>query len=537
MPATHGMPDSKFADYNTAAWGAKFIRSGHDDEPWFLSVGFQKPHLDWIVPDRYYDLYDRSKIVLPENPRGDFDDIPLFFQQFFEDQRHCRVIRPERGTTASLPTWLQSASRMHNSERFSARWIVPMPGTNTTLALWSDHGYHLGDKKHWGKFTHWEQGTNAPLIIVDPDVGRPGTVVRTPVSLLDLFPTLVDLAGIDDPIRRDGHSLVPLLRHPNADWDHFAGSIFEGSISLRTERYRYIASIDGSEQLYDMVRDPGPVQEPGRARKPRRRPRAAARPHECGGRASRRQDRPRRAAADRLRRGSEIFVSPNLEVAAGRDGDDVYFAIRTWAIEETRDGGFDTLKLFAPREGKEVDVRVPRFVEQTVLYENASGHVRGSRRDDAIWGAGHNDRLDGGRGEDRLFGGHGNDLLRGGPGSDRLLGGAGRDRLEGGPADDVLRGGRWQDLLVGGAGRDRLSGGGDADTFKFKPRSGIDEIVDFQPGKDRIDLTALDLRGFGAIQRDTTEQGWAVARIPDAGVAIVFHELKWSDLGADSFLI
>jgi serralysin len=101
----------------------------------------------------------------------------------------------------------------------------------------------------------------------------------------------------------------------------------------------------------------------------------------------------------------------------------------------------------------------------------------------------------------------------------------------------VLRGGRWQDVLVGGAGRDRLSGGGDADIFKFKPRSGVDEIVDFQPGKDRIDLTALDLRGFGAIQRDTTEQGWAVARIPDAGVAIVFHEVKWSDLGADSFLI
>ena len=232
----------------------------------------------------------------------------------------------------------------------------------------------------------------------------------------------------------------------------------------------------------------------------------------------------------------EIFVSPNLEVAAGGDGDDVYFAIGTRAIEETRDGGFDTLRLFAPREGREVDVRVPRFVEQTVLYENASGHVRGWRARTRSGEPTTTTNWTAAAAKTGSSVAAATTCFSAVPAATPPRG-RGTDRLAGGPADDVLRGGRWQDFLVGGAGRDRLLGGGDADTFKFKPRSSIDEIVDFQPGKDRIDLMALNLRGLGAIQRDTTDQGWAVARIPEAGVAIVFHDLKWSDLGADNFLI
>ena len=194
--------------------------------------------------------------------------MPLFFQQFFEHEPHYRVLRQTRGTTTSLRYMAAVSFADANSESSWARWIGPTPGTNTTLVLWSDHGYHLGDKEHWGKFTHWEQGTNAPLIIVDPDVGRPGTVVRTPVSLLDLFPTLVDLTGIDDPLRRDGHSLVPLLRHPNARVGPFRRQHLRGLdlAAHRTVPLHRLARRIGAALRHGPR--PRPVGEPGRGPRP-----------------------------------------------------------------------------------------------------------------------------------------------------------------------------------------------------------------------------------------------------------------------------
>jgi arylsulfatase A-like enzyme len=98
VQGSRGMRPSEFADYKTAAWASDFVRSEHE-QPWFLAVGFLKPHREWVVPDRYYKLYDRSKVILPENPRNDFDDIPLFFQQFFDEHRHDRIL--EAGTWAA----------------------------------------------------------------------------------------------------------------------------------------------------------------------------------------------------------------------------------------------------------------------------------------------------------------------------------------------------------------------------------------------------------------------------------------------------
>jgi len=127
---------------------------------------------------------------------------------------------------------------------------------DTIIVLWGDHGWHLGEKLHWRKFTLWEEATRCPLMVVAPGVTRPGGVCRKPVNLLDIYPTLVDLCGLKPNRRLEGRSLLPLLKDPDAEWDRPSLCTYQrGNHSLRDERWRYIRYRDGSEELYDHGRD------------------------------------------------------------------------------------------------------------------------------------------------------------------------------------------------------------------------------------------------------------------------------------------
>jgi arylsulfatase A-like enzyme len=128
---------------------------------------------------------------------------------------------------------------------------------NTIVVLWSDHGWHLGEKQHLHKFTLWERSTRVPFIIAAPGItGRGGQTAR-PVGLIDLFPTLNELCGLPPVARLDGISLVPLLKDPGWIWDRPALTThgYENH-ALRTERWRYIRYTDGGEELYDHEADP-----------------------------------------------------------------------------------------------------------------------------------------------------------------------------------------------------------------------------------------------------------------------------------------
>jgi arylsulfatase A-like enzyme len=129
---------------------------------------------------------------------------------------------------------------------------------NTFIVFWTDHGWHLGEKQHWRKFALWEEATRTPVIIAAPGVTEPKTRCDAPVSLLDLYPTLVQLAGLPSPADLEGASLMPLLQDPKASWKHVAVTTHgKGNHAVRDRRWRYIRYADGSEELYDHAEDPG----------------------------------------------------------------------------------------------------------------------------------------------------------------------------------------------------------------------------------------------------------------------------------------
>ena len=128
---------------------------------------------------------------------------------------------------------------------------------NTIIVFWTDHGWNLGEKEHWRKFALWEDSTRTPVIIAGPGVAAAGTRSTRPVSLLDIYPTLLDLCGISPPEELEGASLRPLLADPDAEWAHAAVTTHgRNNHAVRTDRWRYIRYSDGAEELYDHSDDP-----------------------------------------------------------------------------------------------------------------------------------------------------------------------------------------------------------------------------------------------------------------------------------------
>ncbi len=133
---------------------------------------------------------------------------------------------------------------------------------NTWIVLWSDHGWYLGEKEHWGKATGWLRSTRVPLIIVPPDSGsptglQPGSKCDRPVNLIDLYPTVVEMAGLSPKEDVEGTSLMPLISDPESEWSDYTVTTFgRGNHAVSTRRWRYIQYFDGSAELYDRNSDP-----------------------------------------------------------------------------------------------------------------------------------------------------------------------------------------------------------------------------------------------------------------------------------------
>jgi arylsulfatase A-like enzyme len=128
---------------------------------------------------------------------------------------------------------------------------------NLVIILWSDHGWHLGEKQHWRKFALWEEAARAPLAVIAPGVTRPNTRCEAPVDFMSIYPTVVDLVGLPLPQHVQGPSLRPLLENPQTTWEHVGVTTHgRGNHAVRDAHWRYIRYEDGSEELYNQDDDP-----------------------------------------------------------------------------------------------------------------------------------------------------------------------------------------------------------------------------------------------------------------------------------------
>jgi arylsulfatase A-like enzyme len=251
-------------DYLVARWVADQLKAERD-RPLFLACGLYRPHEPWFVPARYYLPFPIESIRLPPGYKADdLDDLPPEGKRRGPN-RYLAHIRREGQWERGIQGYLAS---IHFSDAMLGIVLDALDqsprGRNTIVVLWSDHGWHLGEKEHWQKYTGWRACTRVPLMIRVP-AGAPGLSAGTrparcdrPVSLLSLFPTLLDLCGLPPEPYHDGPSLVPLLRDPNADWPYVALTFLgdPGSFSVSAERYRLIHYANGDEELYDVAEDP-----------------------------------------------------------------------------------------------------------------------------------------------------------------------------------------------------------------------------------------------------------------------------------------
>jgi len=258
--------DDEFGgDVLTAKYIARHLTQSHD-RPFFLGCGIYRPHEPWFNPKHYFDLFPIETIQLPPGYHpDDLSDLPpaglrLGPNRYFDHiRRHGQWREAIRGYLASI------AFADANLGRVLDALDAGPNRDNTIVVLWSDHGWHLGEKQHWQKFTGWRASTRIPLIISVPK-GSPGlpsgtiagSVCDQPVDLLGLFRTVTELCGVSAPGDAKGHSLIPLLRDVKTEWPHLAYTFLgrPGSVAISGFQHRYIKYANGDEEFYDIVNDP-----------------------------------------------------------------------------------------------------------------------------------------------------------------------------------------------------------------------------------------------------------------------------------------
>ncbi|MEE2642654.1 MAG: sulfatase [Planctomycetota bacterium] len=263
--------DREMSDYKVASWAINQWKTP-SEKPLFMSVGFYRPHRPLQVPKTWFEKFPLDSIRRPEEPEGvdDWEDLPMFARQLARSHAHKPMHRMPGGKRLSdhehivtHQEWDATIRAYQASVAFVdqqiGRFVQALEenprGRETYIMLVSDHGWHLGEKKHWCKGAIWEQTTRIPFIVRGPGV-RAGSRCNQPVSLIDVYPSLLDFAGLEAPSWLDGSSVGPQLKDPARKRSAAISSYGAGNTSIRTENWRYIRYEDGSEELYDHRQDP-----------------------------------------------------------------------------------------------------------------------------------------------------------------------------------------------------------------------------------------------------------------------------------------
>ncbi len=229
------------------------------DRPFFLGVGFYRPHTPYVAPKKYFDLYPLDTIRLPDNPSEDRDDIPAAAIQIRPDNYGLTDLQCRQCTQAYFASITFMDAQVGRLLDALDRLKL---ADNTIVVLWSDHGYLLGEHGQWMKQSLFEESARVPLIVAAPGMAGNGHASPRVVESIDIYPTLAQLCHTPAPDDLAGHSLVPLLQQPDRAWDHPAftqvqRAKFPGR-SVRTQRWRYTEWDHGREgtELYDHEHDP-----------------------------------------------------------------------------------------------------------------------------------------------------------------------------------------------------------------------------------------------------------------------------------------
>lgn len=250
--------DHEMGDGQMVEWAVKFLQRP-PKQPFFVAAGIYRPHLPWYAPRKYFDMYPPDKITLPVIKEDDLDDVPEGGQRMAADRRGDLELIMRAGKYREvLQAYLANISYF---DALIGRLLDALDASpaakNTIVVLWSDHGWHFGEKQHLHKFTLWERSTRVPLIVVAPGVTQAGGRSTQPAGLIDIFPTLNELCGLPPVTGLDGVSLVPLFKNPTRPRQQPALTTHGlGNHALRNERWRYIRYADGGEELYDHQNDP-----------------------------------------------------------------------------------------------------------------------------------------------------------------------------------------------------------------------------------------------------------------------------------------
>lgn len=235
------------------------------DRPFFLAVGFYRPHTPYVAPEAYFDHYPLEQMPLVEGVEEDQKDIPpagLMSSKREQDKLTDELRREAiQAYYASISFMDAQVGRVLDAlDRLGL-------AENTIIVMTSDHGYHLGEHGLWQKMSLFEESARVPMIIAAPGVSKGGTVAPAPVGLIDLYPTLAELCGVEAPENLQGQSLVPILKDPDEPGRGWSlsqvtrGGGGQGRFfgySIRTPRWRYTEWDEGNRglELYDHEADP-----------------------------------------------------------------------------------------------------------------------------------------------------------------------------------------------------------------------------------------------------------------------------------------
>lgn len=261
--------DNYFVDGKTAEQAIKVMRE-IKDKPFFLAVGFIRPHLPFVAPKKYFDLYSRDTFQLAGNPNPPEDVPPPAMHDSGELRGYTDI--PDKGPipeakmkelllayhAAASYTDAQIGKVLDELDKLGLR-------DNTIVVLWGDHGWHLGEHGMWCKHSNFEVATRAPLIITAPGLNKNGAKTKSLAEFVDIYPTLCELAGLPVPKGVEGRSLAPVLKNPEASVKDAAYSQYPRKKlmghSVRTDRYRYTEWAEEGKapegvELYDHEKDP-----------------------------------------------------------------------------------------------------------------------------------------------------------------------------------------------------------------------------------------------------------------------------------------